>query len=224
MKKLIVGLFALVMCLSSFKGMGQSVENQKKYLIVCATTSCCSIGPLSFEIWSQRTCYYVSIQKTKTGRDYNCSIKLNTEENLNELEITENVLLAGFTNEEGEELMLEKGTYEVIDKEIFFIAKPVMARSICITKEVIGTFLGHSYSDTWTICFKVPRIDLHIFFLRSASMNTNIDKELLLTLTDSERVITFSEDIELKQDDFVYSIKAGKYFVNEDGFIYLQGI
>ena len=127
-KKIFIALALLALTFASSENLKAQAKRQKLF---CVTVSCCSIGIFTIDIWHETTCHYVSTQKTVQGKEYNTSMKLDTKEELNEIEIPEDVVLAGVQNEKRETLVLWKGKYDVVDNVIYFTAGTIPEAYTC---------------------------------------------------------------------------------------------
>lgn len=212
MKKLIFGLIAIVM----FGLVGNAQTSTNRMKLFCITVSCCSIGPVGVEVWHETTCHYVSVHKTAKG-DFNYSVKFESKEDLKEIKIEEDVLLAGFLSEEGENLILPAGNYYVENNEMFFNPVSFKARRYCYERDVKGNLLGHDYSYHIEICVSFGKSSKGI-----VGVSPKFTDEQLLELQKNDNVIELYDDIVVKDENVNYTFKSGKYTVNEDGVIYVQ--
>lgn len=209
MKKLVFGLIATVMF--GFVGSAQSVAKVKLF---CVTVSCCGIGPFGFEIWNQKTCHYVS-----SGRMM-ASYIFNTNENLKEVEVKEDFILAGQFAENGDNLVLPMGKYPVINGQIEFTPSTLKAKQYCYIREVSGNLFGHEYNYTIKICISFGKMSNGV-----VSINPNLNAEQLSQILSSkDKTIELIKSITINEDGLNYTLKAGKYIINEDGNAYLQNI
>ena len=213
MKKFILGLVAIVM----FSFVGNAQNNANRVKLFCITTSCCGIGPIGVEIWHETTCHYVAVHKTAKG-DFNYSIKFETSKNLNEIEIKEDVLLAGYVDESGDNLVLEAGKYLVENNEMFFNPTTFRAKKYCYIREVSGNFLGHDYEYHIEICVSFGKSSNK----GTVSIDPKLSKEQIAELQNGNSEVEFLRDVTIKDENVNYVINAGKYIVNEDGLIYMQ--
>jgi hypothetical protein len=222
----LVAIFTIVFfMLTSFKAEAQKTESKTK--LFCVTQSCCSFGLFSVEIWSETTCHYVDAQRTAKGF-FNYSMKFKTsEKGLKKLGITEDLLLAGLTSKEGKSLYIPKGTYEVINNEIFFTpivvtTSALKKRKYCYIREVSGSLFGHDYSYEINVCISFRKNSKR----GTISLTPKLSSLDLQKLSSSRfnNEIEFFKDTTIKEDGINYTIKAGKYIVNSDGKIYLQGV
>ena len=145
---------------------------------------------------------------------------------MKKLEITEDLLLAGLTSKEGKSLYIPKGTYDVINNEIFF--KPVVVnlafkkKTYCYIREVSGSLFGHDYNYEISVCISFGRDSKR----GTISLTPKLSSFNLQKLKSSKfnNEIELFKEITIKEDGINYTIKAGKYKVNNDGKIYLQGV
>ena len=220
MKRLVLAIIATVMF--GFVGSAQETQHTgKKRLISCIVTSCCGIGAFGIEIWSEKTCMYVSKVKNSTGEEFSHSLKFQSSESVTSLSIPEDVMLAGMYDDNGNNLILKSGKYKVENNEMFF--NPVTSKAIrqhCLIREVDGNFMGHEYHYSISICISFRTANNGFI-----TITPKLDKEQLNQLLQKENnEIEFKDEISLEKDGFNYTIKAGKYTVNEDGNIYIQNV
>lgn len=209
MKKIIFGLIATLMFLNNVNA--QSVAKVKLF---CVTVSCCGIGPFGIEIWSEKTCHYVS-----SGRMMS-SYSFNTKDALKEVEVKEDVILAGQFAENGDNLVLPMGKYPVKNGQIEFAPTTLKAKQYCYIKEVSGTLFGHEYDYTIKVCVSFGRMSNGV-----VSINPQLKAEQLSQILKSDdKTFELKESITIKEDGLNYTIKAGKYTINEDGNAYLQNV
>jgi hypothetical protein len=209
MKKVLFGLIATVML--SFVGNAQT--SAKKHTF-CITLSCCGIGILSVDVWSQTTCYSYSSSKA--------TLRFAGSTKDSEVTIVDDVLLAGIYSEKGDDLILPKGKYMLVNNEISFTPVASKAKVHCVSSHYSGTFFGESYSGGVKYCWT------WIWDSRSSNGNLTITPELSQSqkeqLAKGSAEITFNKDFIAKDSEVNYTVKAGKYTVNQDGNIYLQNI
>jgi len=221
LKKTVSIIAITLFMLTSYNGNAQSIESKTK--IFCVTTSCCGFGFFSIEIWSETICHYVEVQKTSKG-SFNYSMKFKTnEKGLKRMSVKEDLLLAGLTSEKGESLYLPMGNYDVIGNEIFFTPKVVDSSfrkaRYCYIREVSGTLFGHDYQYSIEICISFGRDSKG----GTVSINPKLTSLELSKLSQLNNEIEFTKDININEDGLNYTLKAGKYIVNSDGYIYQQG-
>ncbi len=222
MKKLLFGLIATVMfTVAGNAQTKQQRDSNKRTLLWCVTTSCCGIGPFSIEVWSETTCTYVSKIKNEKGEEFSHSLKFESKDKVEEVNVPEDVMLAGIYDEMGNNLVLENGNYKVENNQIFFNPKSVVAKTRhCIIRTVQGSFFGHDYGYTIELCITYRTANNGFI-----TITPKLNKEQLAQLLEKgENEIEFKEDISLEKEGVDYTIKAGKYKVNEDGNIYIQNV
>ena len=210
MKKLVFGLIATVM----FSLVGNAQTDSKMRYKICATVSCCGIGIFSVDVWSQTSCYEYSSGK----------VILNFKDSTknSEVVIDEDLLLVGLKSEKGEDLILQKGKYPILDNEFSFIPITTKATVHCIKGSYSGSIFGHEYSGGTSYCWT--------WIWDSKSTNSNLIITPELSLKDKEQLnsgntdVTLDKDVVLKDGEVDYIVKAGKYILNQDGNIYLQNI
>jgi hypothetical protein len=209
MKRLFFGLIATVMFINNV-----NAQSAAKTKIFCVTLSCCGIGPFSVDIWSETTCHYVS-----SGRIMS-SYSFNTKDDLKEVEVKEDVILAGQFAKNGDNLVLPMGKYSVKNGQIEFTASTTKARQYCYIKEVSGTLFGHDYEYSIKICVSFGRMSNGV-----VSINPQLKPEQVSQILKSDdKTIELKESITIKEDGLNYTLKAGKYIINEDGNAYLQNV
>jgi hypothetical protein len=192
-------------------------NSAERTLLYCVTTSCCSLGIFSIEVWKQTTCHYVSSNRV--------SVEFHPPVSQPDVEVYEDLLLAGVMNSRGEGLILPKGRYRVEGNQINFTPQTYKAaRTYCYHIESEGTILGHSYSINrkWCITFgKDARTGV-------VEIDTDLPTDVLQKLRTSnadDRYMNFSRDTRICDKGTVdFNLPAGKYFVNDDGIIYLQNV
>jgi hypothetical protein len=210
MKKLLFGLIAIVM----FCANANAQTSSKIVKITCITLSCCSVGPFGIEIWSETTCTYVSVEKATAKY----SFKSNGD--LNEVVVSEDVLLAGQFAENGDNLVLPAGKYPVVDNQIEFIPKASKPTKYCFIREVSGNLFGHEYEYSIKICVTVELSKNGI-----VAITPKLSAEQLSKLLKSEdRTFTINKDITISENGIKTTVKAGNYVMNEDGSAYLQNV
>lgn len=191
-----------------------------KTKLFCVTTSCCSFLFFTVEIWSETTCHYVSAEKIG-GKSYSYSFSFETnEKNLKSLGVKDDILLAGLTSKDGNPLFLPKGQYKVYNNKIYFnpieLSKSSLkAKKYCYIREVKGHLFGHDYSYNINICISFGRNSAVI------SLKPELTKEEILKMNNQ---IEFSEDIIINEKGIDYIFKAGKHYLNDNGYVYVQGI
>ena len=213
MKKLLLS-FALLF-LFSFASNAQTTT-AKKYKISCITTSCCGIGPFGIEIWSETTCVYVSAGRS-IGGEKTYSMSFQSNEKVSKVTVKEDVILAGQYNDNGENLVLPSGTYDVVDSEVIFVPTTLTAKKYCYIRETHGTIFGHDYDYTISICVSFGKTSKGF-----VTLTPKLTDEQKAELLKNGNQIEFAKDMEISENGINYVVKAGKYFVNEDGNAYVQ--
>lgn len=222
MKKLVFGLIATVVLSltgnTALAGNTDSAPTAPRVKLFCVTVSCCSVGPVGIEIWSETTCHYVSVHKIGSNT-YTHGVKFQTEGNPKEITIGEDVLLAGFKTDEGEDLILAAGTYPVEDNVMYFNPTTYKARRYCYERDVKGNFMGHDYSYHIEICVSFGRAanDKGV-----VAIDPKLSDEQLAELAKNGNEISFDEDMTISDKNVSYTVTKGTYTVNEDGNIYIQ--
>ena len=195
-----------------FVGNAQDVSKRYK---ACVTVSCCGIGPFGFEIWSQTTCYWYE-GKNKVSLQFSGSTK-DTE-----ITFDQDYLLAGVHSNDGEDLVLPNGKYQLTNNEIIFTPKVSKPKVHCIGADSSGTIFGHHYEAHSQYCWT------WLWDNKSNSGNLTITPEInasdKLELSKGNTEITIEKDVILKDDTVNYTLLAGKYILNQDGNIYLQNV
>lgn len=212
MKNTLFALITLVFFVGHSFGQNKSTGNQKTKLL-CITTSCCSLVFFTVEVWSQTTCHYVESNRM--------SMILDNDKNLDKIEVIEDVLLAGHVNNDGENLVLPKGVYDIENNEINFTPSTFKAKKYCYVMEAQGVFLGHEYEYSITICISFGRNSNKGIVVVTPKLT---NAELNQILSSKDKTIVFNEDTVIKRDNIDFTLKAGEYIVNEDGNIYLQHV
>ena len=195
-------------------------QNEVETKLVCVTVSCCSLVVVSVEVWSHTVCYYVEVEENGE-KSYNAEIKFNSENDVNESVVFEHdVLLPGYKTENGNSLILPKGEYLVENNVLtanLVESKVNNETCYCVTKVVEGSFLGHDYSYSVTVCLCI-----------SKSANNRGLVVITPELSDEEidglsRENTFriKNDVKFDKDDFNFTIPKGEYYINENGDIYI---
>ena len=210
MKKLVFGLIATVLF-----GNFVHAQTTNKVKLFCVTLSCCGVGPFGIEIWSERTCHYVSSGKVMA------SYSFNTKDVLKEVVVNQDVILAGQFAENGDNLVLPTGKYIVTNGQIEFTPTTTMAKVYCYIREVSGNLLGHDYNYSIKICISFGKASNNGVVVLTPKLDSNQLTELLKS---NDRTIELKENIIIKEDNINLSLKAGKYTINEDGNIYLQNV
>ncbi len=208
MKKLIFGLIA-----TEFFGMSVNAQSTAR-VQACVTVSCCGIGSFGIEIWSQTTCYWYD----NSGK---VIIKLNSDVKVKELELNEDTLLAGIKNENGEDLLMVKGNYPIINNEIVVKVKVTKPKVHCIGAESSGSFFGNDYTSNWSYCWTWIWDKNGIGNL-SITPTLNVKEKELLSSGNIE--VDILKDVYFEDEEINFTLKAGKYIINQDGNIYLQNI
>jgi hypothetical protein len=185
--------------------------------LFCVTTSCCSFGIFTVDLWSQTTCHSVSVNSV--------SMLLSPATDEREVEVINDVLLARIRGRNGESLVLAKGKYSVKNNQITFTPKSVARRKeYCYNVDAEGSILGHQYSYHIKYCISfLSRFST----LGTVELSPNLSIEQLTQIYVSKNhVITFDKDIHVRGDNGLvdFYIKSGDYHVNEDGKIYLQNV
>ena len=199
-------------------GMNANAQTAaKKVKIACITTSCCGIGPFGFEIWSEKTCVYVSAEKS--GNQSKVLYSFKSKETLSEVTVKEDVILAGQFAENGDNLILPIGKYTVKDGQIEFTPKTAKPTKYCYIREVSGNILGHEYEYTIKICITVELSKGVVAITPKLSSD-----ELSQILKSTSQSFEIKNDIVIREDGLNYTIKSGKYIMNEDGNAYIQNV
>lgn len=207
MKKLLFGLIATVMF--GFVGNAQTASRTKLF---CIKESCCSAWIFGIEIWSQTTCHYVSAGKIIS------TMYFETHDKVEQVEVSEDILLAGEFSDTGEHLILPKGVYPVKDNQIEFNPLKGKSKTYCYIREVSGNLLGHDYQYNIKLCVTLGKNSNGV-----VSIKPQLNKDELERLLQSEnKSFKINEDIILKEDGLNCIVKAGQYIMNEDGHAYLQ--
>lgn len=211
-------LFLTVISNASFS------QTDRRWKVACITQSCCSIGPWTMEVWSEKTCVYIAIAaKSATDRGtYILELTPTSTNSINSFTITEDILMTGIFDSAGNTIILPQGDYNIVNNQIEFVpsAKTAMPK-LCYIREVSGQFLGHPYHYTITIC-------VEFILLKGLGTNGSIAMTPRLTQEDrdllikSNNEIVFNEDIIINEGGLNLIIPQGKYTVNDDGNIYFQ--
>lgn len=210
MKKFIFGLVATVMF-----GFSANAQSQNKTKLFCVTVSCCSVGIFGIDIWHETTCHSVSAGKTLA------SYSFNTKDDIKEVEVKEDVILAGQYAESGDNLVLPAGKYTVKNSQIEFTPSTAKTKQYCYIREVSGAFFGHEYQYTINICVSFGKNSNTGVVSLTPKLTNDQLAEILKT---EDRTIELKENVTIKEDGINYTIKAGKYNINEDGNAYLQNV
>jgi fructose-1,6-bisphosphatase len=220
MKKLVFGLIATVMF--GFEVNAQTSNSSSKIKIACYTLSCCGIGPIGIEIWSVKRCHYVYTADvtSKNQNSEHYKLEFETNENVNNLIFENDVILANSEDDDGNVIILPKGEYEVKDNSITFEANKIKIKKVCIEETNSGQFLGHEYNYTITICA------YYIGWGKKATLTITpkFSDEELIKLKEFGNFIEFDKDLTIKVENFNFTLNKGKYYVNEDGNIYLENV
>ncbi len=211
--------------------------NNKIRLKICTTISCCGVGSIGVEIWSDTECHYIV-----TNKNSNSSIAVMSlgdgfaenaaTKNLKTIKIENDQILydPNKTLGDNQAYAMKAGEYKVIDGQIAFEPSVISARSVCWVETHQGHIFGHEYSYSYAFCVKVP-------FTKNATTNVGgiltIDlsqnSELIALSQKNDGLLSFDEDMilnnntaETKKAGEKIMIKAGKYKVNEDGLIVIR--
>ncbi|MDF2933862.1 MAG: hypothetical protein K0R36_3193 [Chryseobacterium sp.] len=197
---------------------------ERKRLISCTTISCCSIGDLGFDLWSDKECHYIVTNK----RVVVVSLKNIDGSNCknSEIEVKEDILLIDKDNsleKEGLEAVMKAGLYKVIDGDVAFepTVQRIAIKKICWVETHQGTILGHEYNYSYSICVYYPGTHHAREMQGSYSViDINQDEKLLQLAKENGNSLVFDKDTILGEK---YILKSGKYPV-EDGKIYTRNI
>lgn len=213
MKNLFFGLIATVIF-----GNYSFAQNTSRTKLFCYTTSCCDFYIFEIEIVSTKHCHYITVERNAEKDNY--SIKFESNEQLNEVEIVEDVVMPQFTNANGDPIVLGKGKYPLVNNELIYNPLPAAKiYKICHEEHVTGHILGHEVDYTIKMCA------YYIWFKKagqgSVKMTPVLTQQQKDDIIKNNNQITFNNDVAVKNTDFSFTIKAGNYTVNEDGSIYL---
>lgn len=148
-----------------------------------------------------------------------CVLHLDMPTKAHEISVSDDILLAGLQTDSGGNLILPKGKYEVVNDEITFTPTISKAKVHCFYSNYHGTILGHEYSGSTGYCWTwiwEKRGTLAI----TLQLNEQEQKELL----SNNLEVDFVKDFDVVDKDFIFTVKAGKYTINQDGVIYLQDV
>lgn len=195
-----------------------SYLNGKKTKLFCITTSCCSGFGISIEIWSETVCHYVEVVEGQEKHTY--TINFETDKLMNgKFEVKQPILLAGLFADNGNNLVLPKGNYEVIDNSLTFQPKSAEVDTYCYIKEVNGEIFGHSYHWSVRICISISFGSKGV-----VSIETGLTDAQLVELLRKGGKLSINNEINIQKDGLNFTLNPGEYIVNEDGKIYLQNI
>lgn len=220
MKKLIFGLLATVV----FSNFVEAQTSQRRK-ILCITESCCGIGPFEITIYSVKTCHYVSVEQRTNGTSSSnnrISYLFDTKELVKEVNVKEDVILAGQYDSNGDNFVMPAGTYPVKDKQIDFTPTSLKAKKYCYIRETSGNFLGHDFEYTIKICVEVSLKSNKGALSITPTQNSSVKPNNL----ESSKRNTFSinKDVKINEDGFNFVIKAGEYILNDDGTAYINNV
>jgi len=193
-----------------------SAQSQARTKLMCVTVSCCGVGPFSIEIWKETTCHYVEVRNRTSQNVY--AMTFETNGTPSEVTVPEDVMLAGMFAENGDNLVLPRGRYAVANNEIQFTPTTFKARKYCYIREVKGELFGHAYEYTIDICISFGRSSAK----GVVAVNPRLSEDQLTQIMRAGGELKFKEDVRIQTDGINYTLKAGKYTVNQDGNIYLQ--
>lgn len=208
---------------SSFEKSGISEDQAKKKGEHCVTASCCSFFIFTVDIWHETTCHSFTLSKGTANPNDSYSISFQSKEPVNQVEVAEDVLLAGMYNENGENQILPKGVYKVENNQFNFTPLSAKMPTLCYIRHVFGSLLGFDYDYEIKVC-------VTFILLKSVpgngtvSINLNLSEEQLSELKNKGNKITFKEETAIREDGIDFIIPAGDYDVNDDGSIYFQNV
>ncbi len=200
----------------------------KRYKIMCTTTSCCGAGLFSIEIWSHTSCIYLSSQNRGTQNPngaYTLVFEPTKPIDAKILTVNEDVLLSGMLDANGNTIILPKGEYVVDNNSIDFNAAQVdvvsKLKKYCYQVVAHGTIFGHAYNYDISICIEI-NVNKATNTSGSVSITPTLNESEIKLLKSSNSEFVLEEDIVVKENDLYFTISKGKYFINEDGKAYLQ--
>ena len=215
MKNLLLTLIVTII----FGNSSFAQEKKETYKIACYVTSCCSFYFFTVEVISTKHCHYITVEKI--GSENNkYSIKFEANEQLEEVGITQDVIMPQFMDQNGNAVVLAKGKYTLTDNELIYSTLPqAKVYKICHEERVTGNILGHEIDYTIKMCA------YYIWFKKagqgSIKMTPVLSPAQIEDIIKNDNQITFNQDVKIKNSDFAFTIKAGNYSLNEDGSIYL---
>jgi hypothetical protein len=214
--------FTLLLLLVSTFTMFAQVANKAKRKIACVTTSCCSFGVFEIEIVSTKHCFYVYTENAK-GTSLN-QIEFESDTKLNTLTLENDIIFPQFLDFENNPIILKKGKHELVNNSIDVDAVDTNAKFVikkaCVDEHVTGHVLGHDVDYTITICA------YYLTWQKNGSIKITpmLSEDQKSDLLKNDNEIEFEKDRVIKSGDFSYTLKAGKYTVNDDGSIYLLNV
>lgn len=194
---------------------------------VCVKLSCCSVLIFGIEIWTHNVCTTIEMRNNEEVQVMTFEIDPASAKNLKRstIEVEEDLIVPNLFNPKGVDLIVPKGTYNVVNNMITVYPKERRAKELCITQTVEGTIFGNPYSTTISICISIS-ISIGTKTNEGQSglvtIQTNLETNQLRGVNStSKNEITFKKDIVFNKDGVNFTIAKGSYTLNEDGTIYL---
>ncbi len=197
-----------------------------KTKILCYTVSCCSIGPITVEVWSETTCYYVSAGKSSKPMLKTTFYFTEKPPKSGYIEIKESIIIAGLKDKKGNLFILPKGKYK-LDKTNSIIYTPSIVspatskvQKYCISKTVDGTIFGHHYHYSVKICISYSTAKGAGGYYTPDVLDLKLNAEQLKKVKEGEEFFILNEDVKISIKGVHRIIKAGKYQIAKDGKVY----
>ncbi|MEA1847388.1 hypothetical protein U9K52_00565 [Chryseobacterium sp. MHB01] len=192
----------------------------RKVKLACYTTSCCSfLGFFDVDLISTTHCHYVVTNKDgSTQNIYSSHFESSTPIRDGSVNLAEDVVMPQFKDENGNPLVMEKGEYKITNNQVEYpLSSKIGIKKVCLQEHVTGTILGHEVDYTITVCAYYPSWGKSA----STSIKLDLNENQREEIRKNNNIITFKNDITVKNENGTYIIKAGDYFVNENDEVYI---